>query len=299
MTAMSEEWSPSDSFSRQELAALVPYPSSGDHKYSRGRLFLIAGSAHYPGAACLAASASQRMGAGYTHVFAASDSVPVIQAYRPSLVVASWDDMPEHLPQSDEDHPCALVIGPGMIASRETNNLLAYALRAAMPLLIDGGALAELAADKSFWPMLLDRRDAGLDTLLTPHAGEAATLAEPFGVLSGNPADASYELADIYCTTVLLKGPDTYIAHRDRTAVMADGTAVLAKAGSGDVLAGMIGALLAQGVPMFEAAYLGAYLHANAGLAAALRTHAVSVIPEDIVEAIPTVIALLEHQAKE
>lgn len=259
-------------------------------------MFLIAGSARFPGAACLTAAASQRMGAGYTQVFAAPESVPIIQAFRPSLVVASWCDMPAKLPASAEDRPCALVIGPGLVSSNETRDLLAAALGAEMPVVIDGGALTVLAADEELCVMLLDREAAGYATVLTPHAGEALTLAEPFGVLSEDPADASQELSDIYHALVILKGPDTYITCGEDTAVMEDGTAALAKAGSGDVLAGMVGALLAQGLPAFEAAYLGAELHAQAGRVAAARTHEISVIPEDIIEAIPQAIGELAEQ---
>ena len=104
-------------------------------------------------------------------------------------------------------------------------------------------------------------------------------------------------LADTYAATVVLKGPETVVAHGSDTYLMDKGTPALAKAGTGDVLAGIIAALLAQGLSPVQAAVLGTRLHADAGNEAARRLGVVSVIPEDVIDCIPVSIQeLLAHR---
>lgn len=283
-------------YSADQLSALLPLPAADAHKYSRGKLVVAGGSAAYPGAVCLAAAASQRMGAGYTEVLCAPESVPIVRGFRPSLVVRPWDfATAETVAPSRAGKPVAYAVGSGMDAVAEGHAEAKYLVNlllkhANAPMLVDGGGLSVLATGKA--RRLLRRRFLkGWPTVITPHAGEAARLAAPFNL----PTDDSRRLAGLlslaYGTIVVLKGRVTYVSNGEETYCMDQGTPALSKAGTGDVLAGVIGALLAQCLDPFDASVLGTVLHAHAGRAAARRLTDICVTAEDVVDALPEAIA--------
>ncbi len=263
----------------------VLHPAENANKYTRGKLTVIAGSFRYTGAAVLAARASQRMGAGYTEVITSPSAVNVVRMSSPSLVVRPFDDWcPKELPASTPDKPCAVCIGPGFEGTEFEEDLVAKTLkRAECPVLVDGGALAALTSSKAI-RQLAQRAEQGLPTIVTPHGGEAARLAKPFSLPTHDPEQLAAGLSLALHAIVVLKGPITYVAEGKRVEAMREGTSALAKAGTGDVLAGMIGALLAQGVNPFDAALGGAELHARAGVAAAERLGDIAVCAEDLLE---------------
>lgn len=279
-----------------ELAALIPHPARDANKYTRGSLVFLGGSDRYPGAACLALHAAQRMGAGYARAYCAPMTVPVLVTRHPSVVAASWDGLRfESLPEHTEEKPAAYVIGPGMDASSDEQARLALKIArcAQAPVLIDGGALGALASGEGRM-VARERASRGLPTVLTPHGGEARRLAKAARLdADERPEKLAMALALAYDATVVLKGPDTCIAEGERVELVTEGSAALAKAGTGDVLAGMIGGLLAQGVATFEAAHAGVVLHARAGLAAAEDLTDISVVPEDLVAYLPRVLKSL------
>ena len=280
-----------------EFARLLPFPALDAHKYSRGKAVIVGGSEAYPGAACLAAYASQRMGAGYTEVRCASGSVAVVRKFRPSLVVRSWDDIAEgELAPSRPGKPVAYVVGCGLDASsveggQEALGLLRAVLRAKAPVLVDGGGIAALG-DEGCRAAFARHAQEGAPCVVTPHAGEAARLEGQLGIAAENadPAERARRLARELQAVVLLKGPDTYASDGRETFLVDEGTPALAKAGTGDVLSGMVGALLAQGMPSLEAAVLGATLHARAGRVAQERLTSICVTAEDVVGALPEAI---------
>ncbi|WP_080803131.1 NAD(P)H-hydrate dehydratase [Arabiibacter massiliensis] len=282
-------------YTPDELLALVPFPAREANKYSRGKLTAVVGSARYPGAACLVACASQRMGAGYTEVVTAPEVVGLVRACSPSLVVRPTEGLATvDLAPSRAGKPCAYVVGSGFDAQDdEAARLVHFVLkRAEAPVLVDGGGLQALATKKG--QRLLKRRFIlGWPTVVTPHAGEAARLAAPFGLPVADPAELACSLALAYGVVAVVKGPETVISDGEQTVRMALGTPALAKAGTGDVLAGMTGALLAQGLDPLDAAALGTTLHALAGRAAEERLTAVCVTAEDVIEAIPAALAAL------
>lgn len=280
------------------LSTLIPVPASDAHKYSRGKAVVVAGSARYPGAACLAAHASQLAGAGYTQVFTALPNVSRIQAYRPSLVVSPFDAFdPEGAVGPNGSG--AVAIGPGFAPDPALEPLVKNAIkRVKAPLLIDGGALGFLAKPK-YHACLAKRRAKGRSCVLTPHEGEAARLGASYGIVLAEPSSVDARrafagaLAECYESIVVLKGPVTIVAAPDQdheAHVVDSGTAALAKAGTGDVLAGLIGGLLAQGVEPFDAAVLGASLHAHAGCVAQGTYGIVSVCAEEVLASIPRAI---------
>ena len=278
-------------FEAGELARLLPFPKADAHKYSRGKLAIVGGSASYPGAACLAAYASQRAGAGYTEVWCDPASVDVVRQCRPSLVVRSWERFAaEPLAPSREGRPVAYAVGSGFdglpVHAAVEEGLVRAALEVDAPVLVDGGGLAVLATEPCRGA-LEARRRAGAPTVVTPHGGEAARLARPLGIDVADPAAAARALACAYGTVVALKGPDTYVS---------DGSDVVAVTEGTPVLAGVIGALLAQGTGALDAAVLGATLHARAGRLAEVRLTSIAVTAEDVIEALPAAIAELARE---
>lgn len=157
------------------------------------------------------------------------------------------------------------------------------------PLLLDGGALSILASDEGR-ALIESRAQMGRVTVLTPHHGEAARLIAVSDVTPENLIDCAEQFAQAYSALVVLKGPETVVSDGKRTEVFTEGTPALAKAGTGDVLAGMIGGLLAQGVEPFGASFLGVSLHAEAAKIVADAMTEVSVTAEDVIEAIPVAI---------
>jgi ADP-dependent NAD(P)H-hydrate dehydratase / NAD(P)H-hydrate epimerase len=242
---------------RGDVAAWVPPRPPDAHKW-RSAVVVAAGSPGMTGAAHLAARAAQRAGAGMVRVASPGlehDPGLPTEAVGIATPPAGWDTVV--LDQLGRAR--ALVIGPGLGRRASTDAAVLPTVAAAgVPVLVDGDGLFALGADPA---AALAGRPA--PTILTPHDGEFARLA-------GHPpgADrlaAARGLAAATGAVVLLKGPTTVVARPDGRALLSTmGDARLATAGTGDVLAGVIGALLAQGVPAFEAAAAGAWLHGRA-----------------------------------
>jgi hydroxyethylthiazole kinase-like uncharacterized protein yjeF len=235
-----------------DVAALLPLPQAESDKYRRGVVGIAAGSARYPGAAVLAVAGALRGGAGAVRYVGPAGSA-VISRFPETLVS-------ERGP-AKAGRVQAWVVGPGAGDDAAT---VAEVLEAEVPVLVDADGLR-----------LADRdavRGRGAPTLMTPHAGEAAAL---LGVsreeVEGSRLTAARELAARYGATVLLKGSTTLVADPGGgpVRVNATGTPWLATAGSGDVLSGLSGSLLAAGLSTRDAGSVAAYLHGLAGRYAA------------------------------
>lgn len=287
--------------SESDLASWLPFPDKDANKYTRGTCVVVGGCAAYPGAVCLAACASQFSGAGYTHVFTDPANEMMVRLFRPSLVVSSFSDFaPEGALK--HGHKGAYLVGTGFDAADNWSvDLLQQILGAThtqMPLLVDGGGLSTLATlvgDVSVAEVISYQGSL----VLTPHAGEAERLARAVDLdAAGLPQeDLAGALAQAYQATVVLKGPDTVVADLDRCERLTQGTAALAKAGTGDVLAGLIAGLLTQGMDPFKASALGVSLHAYAGRIAAEKAGPISVCAEEVLAAVPDAIRWLESKA--
>ncbi|MEX0173645.1 NAD(P)H-hydrate dehydratase [Streptomyces sp. LMG1-1-1.1] len=237
-----------EALQHQDVAWLLPAPGAESDKYRRGVLGVVAGSARYPGAAVLAVAGALRGGAGAVrYVGPAADAV--IAAHPETLVHAG--------PPAKAGRVQAWVVGPGL---GDAPSLVTEVLASDVPVLVDADGLRGLD------PAAVRARTA--PTLLTPHAGEAAALlgVAREAVEAGRLA-AVRELAARFGATVLLKGSTTLVSGPDGGPVRVNptGTPWLATAGSGDVLSGLAGSLLAAGLPALDAGSCGAYLH---GLAA-------------------------------
>lgn len=295
---------PLQRYPAERLVELLPHPAADANKYTRGKLVFLGGSAAYPGAAFLACAAAQRSGVGYVLAHCASETVPVLRMQRPSVVVRSWGEMAPSEVRAQDGHPAACLIGCGMDGADDAQRHLVLDVLDAceLPCVLDGGALAAVASDAGL-RLCAEHARAGRSIILTPHGGEAAVLAAhagiampPSGAAPARQAALARALSEAYAATVLLKGPVSIIACASSPTasyLMDEGTPALAKAGTGDVLAGMAGALLAQGLDAADAAVLAATLHARAGRAAASHLGDISVCAEDVLEAIAETIRFL------
>lgn len=253
-----------------DVAALLPVPGGESDKYSRGVVGVVAGSERYPGAAVLAVAGALRGGAGAVR-YVGPGADAVIARFPEALVHAG-------LP-SKAGRVQAWVVGPGLGDGRWAEEAVADVLGADVPVLVDADGLRLLDAETV--------RTRTAATVLTPHAGEAAAL---LGVareeVEAGRLAAVRELAARYRATVLLKGSTTLVAEARDTPVRVNptGTAWLATAGSGDVLSGLTGSLLAAGLAPRDAASVGAYLH---GLAARHGSGGAPVSAQDVADSIP------------
>ncbi|EPH39341.1 putative Bifunctional NAD(P)H-hydrate repair enzyme Nnr [Streptomyces aurantiacus JA 4570] len=251
-----------------DVQRLLPVPGAESDKYRRGVVGVVAGSARYPGAAVLCVAGALRGGAGAVrYVGPAADAVI---ARFPEALVSDG-------PPAKAGRVQAWVAGPGL---GDDAGRLRDVVDADVPVLIDADGLR-----------LVDRdavRARTAPTLLTPHAGEAAALlGVSRGEVEAGRLDAVRELAARYGATVLLKGSTTVVAEaRGGGAVRVNptGTSWLATAGSGDVLSGLAGSLLAAGLGARDAGAVGAFLH---GLAGRLAAEGAPVGAQDVADAVP------------
>lgn len=259
-----------------------PWPAVNTHKHARGRLVVISGEAWNTGAARLSARAGLRMGAGLVTVLSPSDALSVNAAHLEAVMLRGFDTEAE-LEQAAADVDAA-VIGPAAGVTENTLvNVLALA-RTGAALVIDADAITVFRDDPEELFSVLD-----VDDVLTPHPGEFERLFP--GVLREAPerVTAARRAAKRADAIVLLKGADTVIAAPDgRACVNTNGCPWLATAGSGDVLAGFIGALIAQGMESFEAACAAAWIHAEAA-----ELHGPGLIAEDLPGLAPAILRRL------
>ena len=231
-----------------------------DHKYARGHLTILAGS-HATGAARLAALAGRRVGAGLVTIAAFRSTLAAFQAAEPGNLIVEADNGGMFARLLADPRRNAILIGPGSGVGERTRDAVLAALGEGRSVVLDADAITVFAGD----PELLFGRIVG-PTLLTPHEGEFRRL---FPDLDGKACklERVRRAAARSGATILLKGPDTVIAEPGGRAVInVHASPALATAGSGDVLAGVIGGLLAQGLTPFAAASAAAWLHGECAL---------------------------------
>ena len=246
-----------------DVAALLPAPGRESDKYRRGVLGIVAGSDRFTGAAALAVGGALRGGAGMVRLVSAERAVAVVRQHWPEAVVTVAGDGAEI---ESAGRVQAWLAGPGMGTDEPARRRLAAVLATDVPVLVDADGLTLVAAA----PELVAERRA--PTLLTPHAGELARLlAAAPGDVAARRAEQARAAAGRFGCCVLLKGSTTVIASAGPEPLLVNptGTGWLATAGTGDVLSGLAGALLAQGLAVREAAAAAAYLHGISGRYAA------------------------------
>jgi len=270
-----------EAFGRAEAARWIAVPQPGDDKYSRGVLGVITGSKRFPGAAVLGVEGASRTGVGMIRYLGPDRAADFVLARRPEVVTA-------------DGRVQAWLIGSGMPPKRNTalQGRLRTALEQGLPVVLDAGALDLAAA-------------AAAPVLLTPHHGEAVAVLAAHGIhvdratVAEDPAHWAREVAGCTGATVLLKGSTTHIADPagSRWAVQA-GPAWVATAGAGDVLGGVLGALLAtherelrdDPAVLADLAAAGAWIHGEAGRTASAGGPVAAL---ELAEALPRTIARL------
>lgn len=268
------------------VLSLLPDRNPWGHKGNFGKLLLLCGSRGYTGAAFFAAMGALRSGAGLVFL-GVPESIYGIEAVKLNEPVIfplpdaggrlSADAVPEiltRLPQMD-----AVLVGPGLGQSEGTLAVVRAVLeKAECPVVVDADGINVLSAHRD---LLRGRK---LPTILTPHDGEFARLG---GVIGEDRMAAAAALAEELGCTVLLKGHETCITDGTDGYLNPTGNSGMAVGGSGDVLAGVITALLGAGLPPLEAAACGAWLHGAAGDRCAAELGQYGMLPTDMLSALP------------
>ncbi len=270
---------------RPELwSQLFPRPAPSGHKYSRGHAVVVSGGLATTGAARLAARGALRAGAGLVTIASPREALSINAASSLAVMVRPVDGAAELAEFLADKRRNAVVLGPGGGVGQAQREQVDAALGSEAAVVLDAdaltsflsGGLSEMIAKRANW-----------NVVLTPHAGEFSRL---FRAIADNPfVKSKLEKTRLAACTgsaiVVFKGADTVVASPDGRALIADNAPpYLATAGSGDVLAGMIGGLLAQGMPAFEAASAAVWLHG-----AAASEFGPGLIAEDLPEALPAV----------
>ncbi|SOE01766.1 NAD(P)H-hydrate dehydratase [Caenispirillum bisanense] len=276
---LGEEVTPSVFLNGPSLWTL-PTPRPEDHKYRRGHAVVVGGG-HMTGAGRLAARGARRIGAGMLTVACPDVARPVYQMDAPGNIVTAVEGAADLAEMLRDERYNAVLLGSGGGRGALLGSMVLAALETGRAVVLDADALTGFADD----PAALFDGITG-PTVLTPHAGEFARL---FPDLEGDRLMKARAAAQRSGAVVVLKGPDTVIAAPDgRVAINAVAPPTLATAGTGDVLAGMVLGLLAQGMAAFEAAAAAVWVHG-----AAAATHGPGLIAEDVPEAIPVVLRAL------
>lgn len=252
--------------------ARLPRPAAEGHKYDRGHV-VVFGAAHLTGAARMAAQAAMRAGAGLCTVVAPQDAFDVYRSDAPHIMVEVWGKTEAHL--SDPRRNSA-IIGPGQ--EGDIRPAVRAILGARRATVLDAGALTSFAGDMDALCAALHK-----DVVLTPHRGEFSRF---FGDDGRDPVAQAAAAANLCGCVVLLKGAQTVLAAPDRVPVVnSHASPYLATAGAGDVLAGLLGGLMAQGMAPFDAACAAAWMHGEAAL-----RFGPGLIAPDLINAIPAVL---------
>jgi NAD(P)H-hydrate epimerase len=273
------------------VLALPPPRRPNSTKFDSGQVLIVGGSKGLTGAVCMAAAAAIRAGAGYATVAVPADLEPIFEVKLTEVMSRGLSGAEGRLASASTDRileaaarAAAVVLGPGLGRDEDSLALArAVARRFESPLLIDADGLN---AHAERLELIAER--AG-PTVLTPHAGELGRL---LGRSSGEVAEhrlaCAREAAARSNAIVVLKGDDTLVVDGERLAISTGGSPGLATAGTGDVLSGTIGALLARGLEPFAAACAGVHSHQRAGRIAARRVgSAEAVIATDVIAALP------------
>lgn len=240
-----------------ELLELMPEFVGDEYKNKRGHCMVIGGDHGFGGAVSMAAEASLRAGSGLTSVATQPQHVSNILARCPEIMacgVVSGQQLESLL-----DKPSVLVVGPGLGRSAWSEQLLQKAVATGLPMVLDADALNIVADGRVV-------KTTGHTWVLTPHTGEAARLLNTtVAEIEANRYSAVQKIQEKYNAVVLLKGPGTLIASANQiTKVCPYGNPGMATAGMGDLLSGIIGGLIAQGLSLQDAAELGCCLHSAA-----------------------------------
>ena len=286
-------------YEKQDIRGLLPKRFMDGNKGSFGRVLVIAGSKEIGGAACLAAEAAYRTGSGLVMVLTHEQNREVLQQLLPEALLRTYTERPEEFLPDILHWASVIILGPGIGQSEVASRLTEIVLRDALcPVILDADGI-NLAAEHTEW--LLET--AGKRPLiLTPHMLEMLRLTEKtlhpertaMERLKQNRADRVKETAELYKATVVLKDACTMVTEGKDIFLNSSGNDAMAKGGSGDVLTGIIAALIAQGLSSEKAARLGVYIHGLAGDLARRELGQYSVMAKDLIRYVAEVLKLTD-----
>ncbi len=276
-------------YDKMDVERMLPCRKGSGNKGSFGKVLIVAGFDYMVGAAILCARACYEMGAGMVKVLCPEENRGILQQAVPEILYGTCEDLDSSLKWAD-----VVVVGPGMGQGHLAHFALTRLLEECeLPMVMDADALNMLAVDKGLQDALYARGDSGLETILTPHMGEFARLTgTSVEDLKKDVADAALNWAKAYQIILTAKDARTVVADLNgRLYLNCTGNSGMATAGSGDVLAGIIGSLLAQGMSGFDAATLGVFIHSLAGDEAAQQYSQYGVTAGKIINNIKGIIA--------
>ncbi len=273
-------------YEEADIAALLPPRKQNSHKGTYGRALLCAGCASYAGAALLSAKSALRAGCGLLHILVPS-GIRLLFADFPDAICHPAGQSDEWTEAAAQEAAALLTsvdvaaIGPGMGKGEGIPDLLRAALLSGKPLVIDADGLNALSAYRELFALLHQ------NVILTPHPAEMGRLTgRDAKIIVDSPVEAARSAAREWGCTVLLKGATSVIAQGDRVCLNTTGNTGLAKGGSGDILTGILLALLAQNITPFEAACMGAYLLGITADKAFELLGSRMLTPSDVIEAL-------------
>ena len=277
------------------LPKLPERPIEG-HKGMFGRVLILGGQENMIGAPALAGTAALRMGAGLVQISVPRTVLTVCLSITPELIGLGLGKGAKELVDAAADAD-ALVIGPGMGGSIDARDRLMRLIRLPKPTVIDADGLNLLAREKS-WPTKSFKAHA----VLTPHPGEMKRLARLLGRsdVPGDDAgriDIALATANAFGQVVVLKGHRTVVTDGSRVYVNNTGDSSLSKAGTGDLLSGILGTFLAQQMDRFEAACAAVWIHGKAGEISGAKLGRRSVLATDVINALPEALRAYEQNA--
>ena len=263
-------------------------------KETKGRILILAGSRAVPGAALLAARAAMRAGAGKLQIATVESLAPHVAVAMPEALVVG---LPEHrdggfagtaVGRIEElaAEADAIVAGPGMMPGNICKRIADVLLRSPARLALDAGLLRSLS------PLQEQELDRATMPILLPHTGELADLLDlDEARIAAAPIAAGHRAAQLYCSLVLVKGVTSHVVHPDgRAWTYSGGAPGLGVSGSGDVLAGIVGGLLARGAEPLAALLWGVWLHGEAGAALAQSIGPIGFLAREIAEQVPALL---------
>ena len=262
----------------------LPKRKPDTHKGDYGRVLLVAGSPGMCGAAALAAQAAYRSGAGLVYIACPASIAPILSAKQDCAVVWPFDEKGAADQLFSYAARCdAAVIGPGLsLAPAVVEAVRELVGGIEIPFVLDADGLNAFQEH----PDLLARGKGA--RILTPHPGEASRLLKrPVGEVQAERKAAALELSKQFLAVAVLKGHRTVVADGSKTFTNRTGNPGMATGGTGDVLAGVIGALLGQKLEPYHAACLGVEVHGRAGDLAARRVGEVSLMATDLLDSLP------------
>ena len=292
---------------RTDRTQLAGYPRNRErdsHKGDFGTVLVIAGSSSMRGAAALAVMGALRSGAGMVRLASVEKCIDTVSVLAPEATYIQLDEDDYGFMLFDDKNKAftdavakasAIVIGCGMGVTNDTSAILRYVVeKAKCPVVIDADGINCIASDID---ILVNKK---AKVIITPHVGEMARLLScENSMITDNRLLAAEKYAEKFGTTVVLKGAGTIIADSKYTAVNHTGNPGMSRGGTGDILAGIIGAAAAQGFSCFDASCAGVYIHGLAGDAAADKLGQDAMLPRDIVDCLPDSFMILRRKQRD